>query len=201
MNDLYGEGYTRYQAERGRLRRLVRRLYLKRAASFLKGPTVDFGCGVGELLARLPSGSIGLEYNVATVAHCQRKGLDVRLYDGFKDDWGLSEISPEAGFCSMAVSHVLEHLDRPDEILGKLLDAADRVGIQRVLVIVPGPAGYRSDPTHRTFVDADYLAEALSKRATWVARHRGYFPLNCKWLGNFFPYHEYQLVLERTEEV
>lgn len=198
MSDAFDERYTAYQADRSALRYAVRKLYLRSAAAQLQGPTLDFGCGIGELLERLPPGSRGLEYNRATVAHCRSRGLDVAWYDGMADDWRLSDLSAADGLQSMVVSHVLEHLEGPMDILNKLLRAAERIGIARVLAIVPGRAGFRSDPTHLTFVD-----QAMLRQATIVAGtgfepvSARYFPANWRRIGDWFPHHELQVLYKR----
>ncbi|MEJ7746737.1 MAG: methionine biosynthesis protein MetW [Luteimonas sp.] len=188
--------YTDYQVNRSALRKIVRRAYLRSAASLLQGPTLDFGCGAGELLAQLPKGSKGLEYNQATVEHCRDNGLDVDWYDGEPDRWRLSVIPDGRCFESMVVSHVLEHLDAPIEILGRLLSATQRMGVSRVLVIVPGRAGYRIDDTHRTFVDLDMLsAPAVLEGTGFRMQQARYFPGNVRVLGDWFPHHELQVLL------
>lgn len=191
----FDASYTDYQANRSWLRKWVRKLYLRSAARQLKGPTLDFGCGIGELLERLPYGSRGLEYNLATVEFCRAKGLPVDTYDGFSDNWQLSAIPHEVRFDSMVISHVLEHLERPGDVLHRLLSAASIRGIHRVLVIVPGPAGYRIDATHRTFVDTQLLAdpEVVSGTGFRLKRAR-YFPGDVRQLGNWFPHHELQVL-------
>lgn len=198
MSTDFDERYTHYQTERSRLRKIVRRAYLRSARSKLRGPTLDFGCGVGELLATLPAGSRGLEYNQATVEYCRGIGLDVDWYDGFADGWALSVVQEGRRFDSMIVSHVLEHLDGPMEILNRLLKAAQRIGIGRVLVIVPGRAGYRIDDTHRTFVDRAMLAGAQVVRETaFQLDSAGYFPGNLRVIGDWFPHHELQALYLR----
>ena len=198
MGGAFDAGYTEYQSRRSWLRKAVRRAYLESARSLLRGPTLDFGCGIGELLARLPSGSIGIEYNEATVAYCRERGLDVRWYDGVADDWRLSLLSESAGLKSMVISHVLEHFNAPMQILSSLLVAAKRLGIERVLVIVPGRAGYRIDATHRTFVDRSMLADHSVVKASGfeltMARH---YPIDVRALGDVFPHHELQALFTR----
>ena len=130
MSGGFDAQYTEYQLRRSWLRRQVRRAYLASAARKLRGPTLDFGCGVGELLARLPSGSLGVEYNPATVSFCRAQGLDVVAYDGFLDDWALSTLPAQRRFTSMVISHVLEHLEQPANVLARLLTAAARLGIR-----------------------------------------------------------------------
>ena len=198
MADAFDAGYTEYQSQRSWLRKTVRRAYLESARRLLNGPTLDFGCGIGELLARLPPGSIGIEYNEATVAYCRERGLDVRWYDGVADEWRLSLLSESDGLKSMVISHVLEHFETPMDVLSALLAAAERLGIERVLVIVPGRAGYRIDPTHRTFIDRQMLEDdsvvAASGFGLMTARH---FPIDIRALGDFFPHHELQALFRR----
>lgn len=194
----YGERYTRYQLGPGWLRRQVRRLYLRAAARRLRGPTIDFGCGVGELLRRLPAGSVGLEINPASVAHCRAMGLDAVLYDADTDAWSMRLLDGRAGLESMVVSHVLEHLDDPMRRLNLLLDACRRLGIARMLVIVPGRAGFALDDTHRTFVDLEMLSAPEVVEGTGFRLESGrYFPGNLRRLGNVFPHHELQVVFRR----
>jgi SAM-dependent methyltransferase len=193
MTAEYGADYTAYQLQRSGLRRLVRRAYLHRARSFLQGPTLDFGCGIGELLQLLPSGSVGLEYNKATVQFCRQSGLDVRWYDGEADGWALTPLGAADGLKSMVVSHVLEHLDEPMGVLGSLMRAARRLGIERILVVVPGPAGFRLDPTHRTLVDLAMLVKSQPGRSSGFSLSRAeYFPVDWKAMGRWFPHHELQ---------
>ena len=73
----YDKRYADYQANRSALRKLVRRAYLRSAEDLLQGATLDFGCGICELLERLPDGSVGLEYNKQTVKYCNERGLRV----------------------------------------------------------------------------------------------------------------------------
>lgn len=190
--------YTRYQTERSLLRKWMRRAYLRSAASQLSGPTLDFGCGVGELLQRLPPGSRGLEYNTATVVYCQHIGLPVQAYDGFADDWTLGVLPQDCRLESMVISHVLEHLDAPMDILHKLLNAAVRHGVRKVLVIVPGRAGYRIDATHRTFVDRGMLMQAaVTAGSGFSVRSARWFPGNFRSIGDWFAHHELQVMFER----
>lgn len=172
---------------------------LRSAAALLDGPTIDFGCGVGELLRELPPGSTGLEINQATVEHCRRHGLDVMHYDALSDGWSLSTLAGEGRrYRSMVISHVLEHLDQPLVAFNSLLKAARRLGVHRVLVIVPGKVGYASDPTHLTFVDAPMLESADAVASTGFGHAKTqYYPLNKRAIGDIFIYHELRVLYER----
>lgn len=197
----YGEGYTRYQLDRSWLRRFVRRIYLRSAATQLAGPTVDLGCGIGELLSRLPGGSIGLDVNPVSVEHCRRRGLDARLYDGEADDWSLRLLEGRRELRSLVVSHVLEHLDAPMRKLSRLLAACPGLGISRVLVIVPGKRGFSSDATHRTFIDAAMLSDPAVTRGTGFALHGvRHFPIDVSAVGKVFTHLELQAVFERQPD-
>ena len=102
----------------------------------------------------------------------------------------------------MVISHVLEHLEEPARILGKLLQAAVQVGVRRVLVIVPGRAGFRIDDTHRTFVDRALLEEAGIVQDTGLAVQRSrYFPGDLRAIGDWFPHHELQVLYTRRTEL
>jgi hypothetical protein len=52
----FDKNYAAEQLRRRRhpLRRLVKRHYLNNILSEVRGPTIDFGCGAGQLLARFP---------------------------------------------------------------------------------------------------------------------------------------------------
>lgn len=194
----YGEHYTRYQLQRNTLRKIVRKFYLRSARSRLHGPTVDLGCGIGDLLHGLPPGSIGLDINESSVAHCAARGLTALDYDGESDDWSLTPLDASQRLQSLVVSHVLEHLDDPMAKLRKLLLASKRLGITTVLIVVPGRRGYASDATHRTFVDLDMLASPDHVQETGFRLHRSrYFPGNFRWLGDRFTHHELQVAFRR----
>lgn len=199
MSEEFGAAYTEYQLRRNWLRRQVRRVYLASAARKLTGPTLDFGCGIGELLRRLPAGSMGVEYNPASVAFCRKQGLDVVQYDGFADGWRLSTLPAGRKFESLVISHVLEHLEQPADVLRHLLSAAAARGVERVLVIVPGRAGYRIDPTHVTFVDAQKLKQSRVLAGTgFEVAGDEYFPCNWRRIGDWFPHNELQVRYRRV---
>jgi len=194
--EAYDRRYTDYQSRRSALRKWIRGFYLRSAARLVHGPTIDFGCGVGEFLRELPAGSVGLELNEATVAHCQAQGLDVLHYDADTDDWALGPLAARTQrFGSLSICHVLEHLDRPVEYFRKLLLAARRLGVDRVLVIVPGRSGFASDDTHLTFVDLPMLSDPAVVAGTGFAMGNShYFPGNVRRFGDFFPHHELRVV-------
>ena len=199
--EVYDSRYTDYQSRRSSLRKWVRGFYLRSAATLVHGPTIDFGCGVGEFLRELPAGSIGLELNEVSVAHCVGQGLDVLHYNADNDDWALAPIAGRARcYRSLSICHVLEHLDRPAVYFRKLLLAARALGVDRVLVIVPGRSGFATDPTHLTFVDLSMLSDpGLVEGSGFSLQGAHYFPGNVRSFGNWFPHHELRAVYVAQE--
>lgn len=194
----YGEDYARYQLDRSWLRKLVRKAYLQSAAARLTGPTVDLGCGIGELLSRLPPGSVGLDINPVSVNHCRHRGLQAELYDGETDDWSLRLLEGRQDLRSLVISHVLEHLEAPMHKLSRLLSACTGLGISRVLVIVPGQRGFASDKTHRTFIDTAMLSEPSVTQGTGFGLHGiRHFPINAAAAGSLLTHLELQAIFDR----
>ncbi|QJW91710.1 methyltransferase domain-containing protein [Spirosoma taeanense] len=198
--NLYTEEYTAYQLERSAFRQWVRNnLYIKNMIRFTTGPTIDFGCGVGEVLEQLPAGSLGLEINETTVAYCQSRGLNVRLYDPEADDYQFRGLIP-GQFKSLLMAHVLEHLTNPQEVIRKLLTTGERLGIDRFIFVVPGVKGFRHDATHRTFLDRDFFVKhGLTTYGSYHLIHQKYFPLNSKAFSRYFTHNELVSVYERAK--
>ena len=190
----FGQAYAEYQSNRGALRKFIRTIYLKHAASLCRGRTLDFGCGVGELLGRLPAGSMGFEINPYALQYCRDRGLTVEAYDPLTDRYRLLDVAP-GQFETLVISHVLEHLDDPDQVLRTFFSSCKRVGIRRLVMIVPGALGFTTDSTHRTFIARAYLQEKgiFDIPGVRVAASR-YFPINVRALENYFRHHEMSVI-------
>lgn len=180
------------------LRRLVKRLYLANLLSEVRGPTIDFGCGAGQLLERLPAGSLGLEVNPHLVTFLTARGLQVTAIDADARAFELPGL-PSATYRTLVIAHVLEHLPDPAGALTTLLQSCRRIGVERVVVVVPGWRGFQSDRTHRTFIDRRYLREHFSRPVGgFEVSSLGYFPGPWEWLGRWFVYHELKAVFDRA---
>lgn len=198
-NNEYDQAYATQQLERSRsgLRRFVKNFYLRNILKEVKGPAVDFGCGAGQLLERLPPSSLGLEVNSHLVHALLVAGMNVQHYDPSNDALLLSQL-PEGFFKTFVMSHVLEHFQDAADALKKILGSCRRLGVERVIVIVPGEKGYRFDNTHRTFVSRGYLTEhGILEEAGFRAVSISYFPINMEWIGKFFVFHEMKIVYEK----
>jgi putative flippase GtrA len=195
----YGEDYAGVQIRRSRnpLRRWVRHYYLNDILRHVQGPSVDFGCGAGDMLAMLPPGSMGLEINPAAVDYCKARDLQALRYDPEMDRFQLLDLPP-GRFTTFLATHVLEHLADPAVALKLLLRACARLGIRRVILTLPCEKGFLFDRTHLTYVDAAYFeANGLYDCEGFTRTQAGYFPLNGKWLGKYYTFHEFRVVLDR----
>ena len=196
----FGAAYAAEQLRRSRhpLRRLIKKFYLDRVLREVRGATIDFGCGAGQLLARLPAGSVGLEVNPYLVEALCKEGLDARFYDAYTDDFSLSRL--EVGrYQSFTISHVLEHFEDTPAVMRKLWRACARLGVTTIVAVVPGAKGYASDATHKTFVTREWLRDnGLEKCEGFDLDQAGYFPIDAASVGDWFVFHELHLVYRRN---
>ena len=95
----------------------------------------------------------------------------------------------------MLLSHVVEHLaDGEAETLVEQYLPYLRDG-GRVIIITPQEAGYRSDPTHLTFVDFD-ASRTLANRVGCTVERSFSFPFP-RAAGRVFRYNEFVTVAVR----
>ncbi|MEO8026050.1 MAG: class I SAM-dependent methyltransferase [Bryobacteraceae bacterium] len=188
--------YADEQLRRARhpLRRAVKHFYLENILKEVTGPTVDLGCGAGQLLRRLPAGSMGLEVNRGLIDSLKAEGLPVERYDASADDFGLTALA-HGRYETLVMAHVLEHFSDAEAVLRKLLASCGRLGISKVILVVPGARGFASDATHKTFVNRAYVEKhqlgSCDRFRLTSARH---FPLNAESIGRLFVFHELMLV-------
>jgi SAM-dependent methyltransferase len=191
--------YASEQLRRSRhpLRRLVKGFYVRNILRHVAGPSIDFGCGAGQLLACLPAGSIGLEINPFLVESLRSKGLNVAHYDADSDRFLLAGLS-ENRYSTFIMAHVLEHFADAAPILRTLLRSCRRLAVQRFILVLPGWKGYLSDATHKTFVDRRYLErEGLLACEGYILNRARYFPIDHEAVGRYFVFHELIAVFDR----
>src|SRR5690606_22668733 len=117
-----------------------------------------------------------------------------------RPDDALLELSMlEAGrYQTLVLSHVLEHFADSAAALRQLFASCVRLGVERVIVVVPTEKGFALEASHKTFVTIDYLqANGLWEGDDFAARKAVYFPLDQQWLGKHFVFHELKVVYER----
>lgn len=178
------------------IRKIIKRIYLENILTDIRGATLDIGCGAGQLLERLPEGSLGLEVNPHLVSALTDMGMSVMHYDLEADDFGLTPI-PVARFETIVLSHVLEHFSDAATVMKKLFRAAGRLGVSRFIIVLPGEKGFASDETHRTFIDRNYILDndLESVDGYVLTKHRD-FPFPKAWCGKFYKYQELKLVYD-----
>lgn len=197
----YNTAYAETQIKRSSnsLRRMIRYFYLRDIARYTEGATIDMGCGSGDMLSFLPEGSVGLEVNPAAVEYGRSIGLQVFQYDPEVDGYSLESIPP-GPYQTILFTHVLEHLERPDQVLETIFRSCVKIGIQHVVLTLPCEKGFKFDPTHRTFIDEVYLrGHSLLDRQDFVPTVIKYFPFDVKCLGRIYTYHELRVVFVRNK--
>lgn len=195
----YDAAYAARQLSRSHnpLRRLVKGFYLRNLTRDVRGPAIDFGCGAGQLLAKLPPGSVGLEVNATLVEALQSQGLDVRLYDPMQDHLRFNDLA-DGHYQTFVMSHVLEHFEDAADGLRKILHACRRLDVSRVIIVVPGKKGYAFDKTHRSFVNRDYLIRHnLMDCEEYGVTAMSSFPVNLELISAFFTFHELKIIYDR----
>jgi SAM-dependent methyltransferase len=201
MNPEFSQDYAAEQLRRSRnpFRRLIKGFYLRNILKEVIGPTIDFACGAGQLLARLPKGSVGVEVNPFLIEELAGMSLNVNRYDTDIDHFTLAEF-PENTYSTFIMSHFLEHFTEAGQIVKTLFHSCRRLGIRRIILALPGWKGYQSDSTHKTFVDSRYLQEhGLSCCEGYQIVKQRYFPINYELIGRYFVFHEFIVVLHRVE--
>ena len=194
--------YAAEQLRRSRhpMRRFVKGFYLRNILRDVHGAAIDFGCGAGQLLERLPPGSVGLEVNRYLIDELRSSGLTVYQAQAEMQDFELTGFASDC-FRTLVISHVLEHLPDPVAALKTLLAACLRLGIKRVVVVVPGAKGYSSDHTHKTFIDQAYLETRVAQISEGFVRSSiSYFPGPWRWVGRHFTFHEMKVIFDRVIE-
>ena len=167
-------------------RRYLRRLEL--------GATLDVGCGIGRNLRNLAPHAVGIDHNVDAVALARDAGFTAFTSSEFA---GTSYATP-GRFDALLVAHVLEHLstDEARDLVRSYLPYLRPDG--RVVLITPQEAGYRTDRTHRTFLDFAAL-RALADDLGLTVQRTDSFPFP-RVVGRLFPYNEFLLIARRTTD-
>lgn len=194
---MFDSDYLDYQIKsKTWMRTKIRGFYLRHIEKYNIGKAIDLGCGIGELLSILPEGSEGLEINKSAVSYCRKKGLNVQHYNPISDDYQLKNFKFEE-YQTLILRHVLEHLDDPHLVLSKILTTCCRLGIKRVIVVVPGKKGFNFDKTHNVFIDEAFIFDNnLHDVDDFSISILEYFPFNYRFIGDWFTHNEMIIVYE-----
>ncbi len=135
------------------------------ADAITDGPVLDLGCNQGELMEELREKGLkvsGVEFSSPAVAKCKRLGLDVR--EARLEDFMI----PNGQFKTVVLSHVLENLVDPVQVLARIAESLGEDG--SVVICVPnvdspirrlfGPHWHGWDPPfHLVHYDEDSLCQ------------------------------------------
>lgn len=199
MQDKYDIEYANEQIRRSRhpVRRLIKRFYLNHILKDVIGSTLDLGCGAGQLLARLPGNSLGIEVNPVLAEYLTSLNMNILHCNIIEDSFLLPNI-PDNKFQTLVLSHVVEHFSDAANAIRNIFASANRIGISRIIIVVPGKIGYEADNTHRTFVDALFLEKNNLKNVSgYELDSKSYFPFPFESFGNYFVYQELKLVYNK----
>ena len=197
---LFDRDYAARQLRRrsNPLRRLIKGFYLRNMLREVRGRTIDLGFGAGQLLERLPAGSLGLEVNPHLVEHARQAGLNAVLYDTTAERPLVDVVAPDT-YSTLVLAHVAEHIDDSASFIRRILQSCRTLGIGRIVFVVPGAKGFRFDSTHRTFVNRRYLeANGLLACEGYAVTVSRYFPGNFEWIGRYYTFHEFMFVYDRV---
>lgn len=182
-------------------RRIIKRQYIKNLLNQLTGPTLDIGCGAGQLLEALPRGSFGTEVNPFLLGYLRKRCLDVVDTSNSCDRLITHEIRDMAikrRVRSACLNHTLEHFSNPELLLKDLAEDCKDIGIDKIAIVVPCLRGYESDKTHKTYINIDWInKKRLLAIGCYKLDHHHYFPVNAHWPGNHFKYSELILTYQR----
>jgi len=152
------------------------------------GFTLDVGCGIGRTLAHLGGNGVGIDHNPAALELARAQGFEVHEVDEF---WRSSRATP-ASFDSLLFSHVLEHME-PDAAAALLASCTPLLRASgRAVLLCPQEAGFRSDPSHVTFLDFEAL-ERLARGSGLTVERTYSFPFP-RFAGKLFRHNEFVLI-------
>ncbi len=169
----------------------VQRLYRRNIERLRLGFVLDVGCGLGRNLRHAGGTGVGIDIDDAAVATTRARGLTAFTPAGFS----ASEYARPEGFDSLLMAHVLEHLSPKEgqELLRQYLPFLRANG--QLVLICPQEAGFRSDPTHVSFLGGQDLASLADRCEVSVVSVRSHpFP---RPVGHIFPHNETVLVARK----
>jgi len=152
---------------------------------------LEIGCDRGQVLATIHAAErVGVDYNAAAISAGKSQYPELTLMAGEARDY-LADAEP---FDVLILSHVLEHVNQPEELLASVTDRFDRIYIEvpdfdwtdlNALRIARGRSLLYMDDDHIAEFDRDELEQlfaSLELRVVdsefrhgvmryWLARH------------------------------
>jgi SAM-dependent methyltransferase len=150
-----------------------------RICRHLRGRVLDIGCGIGDMVRFRPQ-TTGVDVNPRAVAYCQSRGLAV---------WRMEPDVlpfPDGEFDGAVLDNVLEHLERPEPLLGEIHRVLKAGGT--FVVGVPGERGFASDPDHKRYYSEEALVRSLQS-AGFEQSYVFHQPFRSRLLDRYFRYY------------
>lgn len=188
----YAERLRRLQTARWKVWLGVQRPFGWNLRRLVRGATLDVGCGIGRSLVQLRGSHVGVDANPFCVAIARERGLEAYTPDEF---FASAERARPGQFDTLLCSHVVEHMteDEAASVLGQYVPSLRPGG--RLVLICPQEAGFRSDATHITFMDADRLAGLATRLGCRPVSTQSFpFP---RWVGAWFTYNETIVIADK----
>ncbi len=140
-----------------RLRKFLRSLlFIRPIVREIKGTLLDIGCGEGAHLKAYHGVGVGLDINVENIFWCWRN--KIRVYLSSIEDFQSGE-----KYDTILLSHVLEHLDKPQDALLKAYSYLKPGG--RLIIVLPcllhWILGYNDLLGHKQCITEDYVDYVL----------------------------------------
>ena len=157
---------------RSSIKKLLRHwLFVRPIVRELRGLTLDIGCGTGDFMRAYRGESVGIDNEPLCVSCCQSQGLDVVLRDAH-------DYQPLQKFDSILLHCLLEHVDRPTEVLRRTDQMLNSGG--RVVITLPCMAnfilGLNDWYGHKQFVTVEYVDRCLVQELGYRRIQRRTFP-------------------------
>lgn len=162
------------------------RWHLRRLAL---GFTLDIGCGIGRNLQHLSG--VGVDHNTHSLEVARGRGMTVFT----PEEFDRSEFHRPGRFDSLLLSHVAEHMRKPEaeELLRRYVPLLKAGG--RCVIMTPQEAGHAAEASHVEFMDFAAL-RSIAASCGLAPRREYSFPLP-RLAGRFFRYNEFVSVSEK----
>ncbi len=167
---------------------LRRQLFIDPIVRQFRGYVLDIGCGPGVYLERYKGKSFGVDAHPNNVRICKKKGINAEVNDA-------NTFTKENSFDTGPLSHLLEHLDDPEQVIENAFKSVRPCG--RIIIIVPCREGFESGLTpevgHKKFVSEDDVAAWMKKLGCKKISSQNFPPM----LGGKFK--ELRMIYEKTD--
>ena len=187
----YCERLVRLQHSRWKTLLRVQAPYRWNLRRLEPGFTLEVGCGIGRNLAHLGGNAVGVDTNAYVVAVAREAGF--RAFT--PQEFAASEWNRAGVFDSLLLAHVAEHMRR-DQLLELIREYLPHVRSgEKVILITPQEAGFRTDSTHVEFMDLRVLRGVSGELGLLPLRDFSFpFP---RVFGRVFAYNEFVCVSRR----